>query len=67
MEVKEVDLNAEFEKLIKEAQNSTSYEALSIIAEQLLNLLMLKQRELFLKQQKQQNFKNKANGFYEKV
>jgi transposase-like protein len=27
---------------------------------------MLKQRDLFLKQQKQQNSKNKANGFYEK-
>ncbi|WP_156955608.1 hypothetical protein [Thermodesulfobacterium hydrogeniphilum] len=29
MEVKDIDLNAEFEKLIKEAQNSTSYEALT--------------------------------------
>ena len=66
MEVKEIDLNAEIEKLIREAQNSTSYEALTFIAEQLLNLLMLKQRELFLKQQKEQNPKNKANGFYER-
>ncbi len=37
MEVKEIDLNAEIEKLIREAQNSTSYEALTFIAEQLLN------------------------------
>ncbi|MBO8143946.1 MAG: hypothetical protein H0Z16_05105 [Thermodesulfobacterium sp.] len=50
-EAKEIDLNAEFERLIKEAQTSTSHETLTFIAEQLLNLLMLKQRGLFLKQQ----------------
>ena len=66
MGVKKIDLNVEFERLIREAQKSTSQEALSFIAQELLNLLMLKQRELFLKQQKEQNTKNKANGFYER-
>ncbi len=47
MEVKEIDLNGEIEKLIREAQNSTSYEALTFITKQLLNLLILKQRELY--------------------
>ncbi len=66
MEVKEIDLNEEFEKNLKEIQITDSFNALNIIAEKLLNLLMLKQREIFLKQQKQLNPQNKANGFYER-